>query len=290
MTTFGAGGAASFFARPGDRAQLAETLGLANEMKIPVLVLGGGSNLLIADAGVEAMVIKLSGAGEFGEIQVEDAATGRWRVGAAAGLQNLVMTAARAGRTGMECMAGIPGLVGGAAAMNAGGADGGIGEYIKSADLFEFSGGQHLLVPPELAFSYRNSTVRGRLAVAFDMVFPDADEPETLLARVREYRERKAATQPLGLRSAGCVFKNPAGASAGALLDAAGCKGMGEGNARVSERHANFIVAVGPVCARDIATLAVRMRETVWENAGVRLEPEIALWGNEPLFAALCAE
>lgn len=289
-TTFGVGGPARFFACPENAEQIAEAFATARGAKLPVITLGGGSNLLVADAGVEAMVVKLSGAGAFGSIRINAVDESRWSVGAAVGLQNLVAATIRSGRAGLESMAGIPGLVGGAVAMNAGASSGGVGQYVLGADVFDMeSGARRYLAPPELAFSYRKSTVRGLLAVTFDMALLETAEPEALLAAFREQRERKKMSQPLAVPSAGCVFKNPPGDTAGALLDAAGCKGMSEGNARVSELHANFIVIGGPACARDIATLALRMREAVWRSAGVRLELEIALWGNDPSFAALGA-
>ncbi len=278
LTTFRIGGAARFFSAPADEEEVAAALAFAKQRSLPVLVLGGGSNVLVSDSGVEAMVVSLSGEGAFGRISVEDAGDA-WRVGAAVPLPALVAETVRRGRAGLTALAGIPGRVGGAAAMNAGGSAGGValGTFIREAVAYTPEGERRVFAP---AFGYRQSDLGGMIAVSFRMRFPDADDPEQLAASLREFREKKAAAQPLGLPSAGCIFKNPPNTSAGRLLDEAGCKGMAEGGARVSDRHANFIVSEGAATSADIATLAARMRERVWEHAGVRLEREIKLWGE----------
>lgn len=287
LTTYGIGGPARWFATPSTRGEVEATLALAGELGVPALVLGGGSNLLIADAGVEAMVIRLADSGEFAAIDVVADDGLHWRVGAAASLQALVGRTAREGIAGLERMAGIPGRVGGAVAMNAGGADEGIGEFVIAADVYDIQGAHRIMERPELAFSYRNSGVRGMVALSFSLRFAEKGDSENLLARTRDYRERKRAAQPLSVPSAGCAFRNPPGKSAGALLDRAGCKGMREGGAEVSRLHANFIVNAGGASSGDVARLANRMRLAVWDKSGIGLEPELALWGGDPEFDRL---
>lgn len=284
LTTFRAGGPARFLSRPADEGEVAEAIAFARARSLPVLVLGGGSNLLVADGGVEAVVVALSDAGEFGKINIGE--DGLWRVGAAVSLSALVAATVREGRAGLCALSGIPGRVGGAVAMNAGGgADApSMGDVVREALAYALDGGRRVFAP---SFAYRRSDLGGMIALSFLLRFSGTEEPERLAASARAFREHKAATQPLGLPSAGCVFRNPPGASAGKLLDGAGCKGMAEGGARVSERHANFIVAGGGAKSGDIARLAARMRERVRERAGVRLEPEIRLWGEDPCFDAL---
>ncbi len=290
ITTFGIGGPARWLAEPATRRELADALALARELAAPVRMLGGGSNLLVADAGVSAMVVRLSSAGEFGEMGVDPSQPLSWRVGAAVGLQALVGAAARDGVAGLEPLAGIPGTVGGAAAMNAGGAEFGIGRFIAAAEVAGPDGEGRVMVPPELSFGYRKSPLAGLVAVELTFRFSEREDPGILVDRLREYRERKRASQPLAVPSAGCMFRNPPGDSAGALLDKAGCKGMREGGAEVSSIHANFIVNRGDATARDVATLAGRMRGAVFAKFGIRLEPEIALWGDEPAFVGLQGE
>lgn len=287
LTTFGIGGPARWFSAPSTREEVEDTLALASLLGVHVLVLGGGSNLLIADTGVEAMVMKLADGGEFSSIDV-DADDGLfWRVGAAVSLQALVGATARKGVEGLERMAGIPGRVGGAVAMNAGGAKEGIGGFVVAAEVCDFQGVRRNMEPPELAFSYRRSSVRGMIALGFSLRFAEKREPSRVMERMREYRERKRAAQPLAIPSAGCLFKNPMGDSAGALLDQAGCKGMREGDAEVSRVHANFVVNTGRCSSGDVARLAFRMRRAVWEKSGIDLEPEVATWGKDGAFDRL---
>lgn len=286
LTTFRVGGAARYLSAPVNEAEVVETLALAKELGLPVLVLGGGSNLLVADAGVKAMVVRLSDAGEFGTIEDWDCdGDGSvLRVGAAVALPVLLAETIRRGRAGLARMAGIPGRVGGAVAMNAGAGGaagaGGIGEFVLGALTYTAAGERRVLGAEELGFAYRQSALGGMAALSFCMYFPESGDPEELLRAAREFREKKKASQPLGVPSAGCVFKNPPNISAGALLDAAGCKGMSVGGARVSGEHANFIVTDGAATGADIAMLATLMRKKVLGHVGVRLEPEIVFWGN----------
>lgn len=286
LTTFGIGGPARYLAEPKNRRELTQALELAAKLGVRVKPLGGGSNLLAADSGVDAMVLRLAAGGEFSEIIRGNGRDALWRVGAAVPLSSLVAAAARAGVAGLEGLAGIPGSVGGAAKMNCGSAGGCIGEFIAEVETVYVSGAFRTLRPPELRFLYRGSTLTG-IAVNVAFHFREEGSPEQLLRDCRENRARKKVAQPLGFPSAGCVFKNPPGGSAGALLDMAGCKEMTEGGAMVSAIHANFIINQGGATARQVAVLAGRMREAVRLSAGIELEPEIDMWGDEPAFAQL---
>lgn len=287
MTTFGIGGPARYFSQPSSRDEVAETLAFAKRQGLTVLALGGGSNILAADSGVQAVVVKLA-AGEFSAVEAMEDDELVWRVGAAAPLQSLVQATTQRGVQGLETLAGIPGRVGGAVAMNSGGGGEPIGSYVETAEVYDLaSGAYRVLTGSELVFSYRRSNIKGMLAVAFTLVFSERADAEQLAARMRECRERKKAGQPLAVPSAGCVFKNPANDSAGSLLDLAGCKVMREGGAQVSGLHANFIVNHGHASSGDVARLAGRMRDAVYRHNGVVLEPEIMVWGDEPAFAEL---
>ncbi len=277
-TSFGIGGPARWFAEPATRDEVQETFALSRDWGVTLYILGGGSNLLVADDGVDGMVVRLAPGGEFGRVAGREDGL-FWSVGSAAPLAAFVRETVGAGVRGLESLAGIPGTVGGAVTMNSGAAAGGIGQYVTAADVVRFDGSTETLGRDGLNFDYRASAIADMLALRFDFSFTDRDDPFALRDSVRRHRERKRASQPLTIPSAGCVFKNPAGDSAGSLLDAAGCKGMREGDAVVSRVHANFVVNQSNATAADVFRLVVRMRETVWRRTGIVLEPEIRLWG-----------
>ncbi|MDR1520329.1 MAG: UDP-N-acetylmuramate dehydrogenase [Planctomycetota bacterium] len=287
LTTFSIGGPVRWLAEPANREELRIALALAGELGVEARPLGGGSNILAADAGFAGMAIRLSPEGEFGTLHPDPVSSLRWRAGAAVGLPALLLALADRGVAGAEFLAGIPGRLGGAAIMNAGGRDRGFGQFIAEVEVFSLAGGEQVLKGADLSFGYRRSSLAGGMAIGFVLVFPAADAPGAVRARMRDFLERKGRTQPLGQPSAGCVFRNPPGASAGALLDRAGCKKFREGGAGVSGRHANFIVNLGGAAARDAAVLARRMRLAAAADSGVWLEPEIVLWGDEPAFSFL---
>lgn len=286
LTTFRIGGPARWLAEPASRHELRQTLELAREWGTSLRILGGGSNLLVADSGMNAMVVRLAHEGEFSELNVNNEHPLVWRSGAAVPLQALVGATARQGVAGLESLASIPGSVGGAATMNAGASEGGLGRFVTEAEMFYPDGSSRMVPADELGFRYRGSDFGGGIAAAFVLMFKERGGPDDVLERMRGYRERKRAAQPLNLPSAGCIFKNPDKAAAGALLDAAGCKGMTEGAAEVSRLHANFIVNKGGAGSGDVAALAARMRKMVLDSSGILLEPEIALWGSDKAFEA----
>lgn len=281
-TTMRVGGPARWFAQPGTVEEVAATLNFAAKRSVPVLLLGGGSNLVVADAGVEAVVMRLRRDCEFGFVR-QEADPLVWTVGAAAPLPGLVTALQERGVAGLEHLAGIPGSAGGAAAMNAGSAEQGFGEVVMQARVMDSSGKEHIWTAKELAFGYRHSALSGGgvIALGFSLLLSGLEEPEELGRRARERRDAKTATQPLAFASAGCIFRNPHDTSAGRLLDEAGCKGMVEGGAEVSGLHANFIINAAGATARDVAVLAARMRDAVRQRCGVVLEPEITWWGEE---------
>lgn len=286
LTSFGIGGAARYFSEPASVDEVVQTYAFARRVGLPVLVMGGGSNLLVADAGVEAVVMRLD-AKAFGTVAPDLADSLVWRIGAAAPLPGVVEKAAGAGVAGLEFLAGIPGRIGGAAVMNAGGAGAGIGLRIEAAEGIDDRGKPFRLEGADLGFRYRGSALAGLAVLFLTVRLEGYDEPEAIYARLRRFRETKRAGQPIGAASAGCVFANPPGASAGLLLDQAGCKGMREGGAVVSTVHANFIVNDGSATSADVSRLAMRVREHVTAMTGIVLKCEIRLWGDEPEFAGL---
>lgn len=290
FTTFGIGGPARWFAQPADMDELLAALAFSQSRGLDARILGGGSNLLVADSGIDALAIRLSPGGFFADISRMGPDETRWRVGAAASLQALVGAAGRAGLAGMESLAGIPGSVGGAVAMNSGGKEGGIGRFVVGAECVSRTGHVQFFPASELGFRYRKSRLAGLGAIATGFVFEFAEraDPEDLLQHARRFAAAKKAAQPVDRRSAGCVFRNPPGESAGALLDRAGCKGLREGGAEVSGLHANFIVNSGGASAADVAKLAATMRARVEDAFAIALEPEIRFWGDFGGIAQFC--
>ncbi|MCE5340234.1 MAG: UDP-N-acetylmuramate dehydrogenase [Planctomycetaceae bacterium] len=273
MTWFGLGGKAEYFVRPANAEQLAEVVRRCGEHNVPLRVLGFGSNLLVRDEGVKGVVIKLDGE-EFCKVEPVD---GLFVAGGGADLSKLVLNCVRKGLGGLESLAGIPGSIGGAVRMNAGGNFGDIGAVIESVVLMDNQGKIFEKSRPELAFDYRHSNITTKIILAAKLKLVEAD-PNQLLRSVKEVWIYKKNTQPLNMKSAGCVFKNPRGMSAGAMIDRSGLKGTKVGGAMVSEKHANFIVAEKGCKSGDVISLIDTIKKKVKEKFDVALELEIEIW------------
>ncbi|MFH0911303.1 MAG: UDP-N-acetylmuramate dehydrogenase [Planctomycetota bacterium] len=273
-TTLCIGGEAEWFAEPRSPGEAAALLAAASNGQCPVRILGGGSNLLVADEGVEGLVLRL-GAERFREVRA-DAAAGLLHCRAGVPLGAAIQSAIRNGLAGLEPFAGIPGTVGGAVAMNAGGAHE-IGHLVKSIGGVDRRGRFAQLARRDLSLGYRRSGLDEILLldIAFQLVH---DESANIQARLRERLSAKEKTQPLKERSAGCIFRNPPAVSAGRLIEQAGCRGWEEGGAAVSGLHANFLVNRGGATSREMLRLIERVREAVLRTSGVALELEIKLW------------
>jgi UDP-N-acetylmuramate dehydrogenase len=275
-TTYATGGAAELLIVPASAEELARALEFCEAHGLPWRVLGAGSNLLVSDRGVAGVVFKLRGT-------LEELKAHGERVVAGAGLMlpRLVVAAAREGLSGLEYLAGIPGTVGGALAMNAGAHGHDIGGCVRSVTFWETGAGVRQLGREELGFAYRDSLLKHGRRVALGAEFELArGERGAIEGVMSELLARRKATQPIGERSAGCVFRNPPGAFAGALIERAGLKGTRLGGAEISTRHANFIVNTGGATAADIKALMELVRERVRETAGVELAPEITIWDD----------
>ena len=272
-TWLGIGGPAQYLIEPTDVEQLAEVLRRCQDNEVPVRVLGGGANLLVDDSGIRGAVIKLAG-DEFSRVEMD---ADRVKVGAAADLSRLVLHCVREGVSGLECLTGIPGTVGGAIKMNAGGAFGDVGNVVESVTLMDVDGVPFTRMRGELAFGYRSTDISAK--VILDAQFRTAeDDPHRILNQVKQIWIYKKNSQPLGHGNAGCVFKNPRGVSAGALIDKAGMKGKTVGGAKVSEKHANFIVADKNARASDVLKLINEIREAVYKRNEIYLELELEVW------------
>lgn len=269
MTWFRVGGPAEVLFRPADPDDLAAFLS-AKPADVPVTVLGVASNTLIRDGGVPGVVVRL-GRG-FTSISVEgDVVT----AGAGALCLNVAMTAARHERAGLEFLSGIPGSVGGALRMNAGAYGGEVKDVLIEADLLDPRGRQHRVGLAELDLGYRRSAIaEGWIALGCRMRTVPGPAA-AIRARITEIAAAREASQPLRTRTGGSTFKNPPGARAWELIDAAGCRGLAVGGAQVSEKHCNFLVNTGDATAADLEALGEEVRRRVLAASGIELEWEI---------------
>ena len=245
----------------------------------PLTMLGLGSNLLVRDGGVSGTLLKLAPAAG----RIEMLSRTRLQVQAGAACPKLARQAIAAGLAGCEFLAGIPGSVGGALAMNAGCYGSTIWQSVMSVDVLSEAGRLASLAPADFEVGYRRVARGGggqMLFAAAELEFV-ADEDGRARQRMEEMLARRARSQPIGTANAGSVFTNPPGASAGRLLAEAGMRGVSVGGARVSRRHANFIVNENDASAADIETLIGMMQEAVFDSSDIRLYPEVRIIGEE---------
>ncbi len=278
LTTVRTGGAAELFARPGSLEELERLLAWADGQRLEVGVVGSGSNLLVADAGVRGLVLKLDK--ELSTIELQQT---RIRCGGGARLPAVSARAAQAGLSGIEFGVNIPGTVGGAVRMNANAYGGELARVLEWVDVVGPAGTERR-VPHELGFAYRRSSLRPGEVVArasFALHEAPSDEVKATLA---DMRARRKAAQPSGIKTFGSTFKNPSdpraeGRSAGQLLDAAGCRGLRIGGAGFSAKHANFVENHGEASTADVIAVMAEGRRRVQERFGVALEPEVQVLG-----------
>ena len=269
-TTWRIGGAARFFAEVEDVAALAGLFRWAAAEGLPAIPLGKGSNVLVPDEGLDAVVFVL--AGELAAVTVEAPLV---RAGGGASLMSLAVTARNAGLAGTEELSGIPSSVGGAVRINAGAYGTEIFDLLEEVTVVSRAGEVRGVAAGAISHGYRWSALcEGDDVVAAATIRLRVSRREEIDARLAEVRERRRKALPAG-PNAGSVFKNPPGDHAGRLLEACGLKGLRVGGAEVSERHANVIVNVGGATAADVKELMARMRDAVREKLGVELSPEV---------------
>lgn len=288
-TTYRVGGSAAVLVTPDSVAALCEALDVLAECGVEVAVVGGGSNLLVSDAGFDGAVVKL-GEG-FQDLEVDGT---RIRAGGALALARVVGAARDHGLTGLEYAHGIPGTVGGAIAMNAGSRDEWIGSMVRSVtyvvrpDAPSDSGdsGAHVPTSPVTVFrdsvewGYRSTSIRDRAVVTEVILELAHGDREAIGATMAAAAAKRRTTQPMGLPNAGSVFRNPPVDSAGRLIEASGLKGHRIGGAEVSTVHANFIVTHPGATASDVHGLMQHVQREVVEHFGVELTPEIRFLGR----------
>lgn len=267
------GGPAQYLIQPRNPDELISVIQCCQENDLPVRVLGGGSNLVVHDEGVSGVVLRIAGEG-FSEVEFDGNTV---RAGAGVSLAHLISLCVNQGLGGLEVCAGIPGTLGGALHGNAGGRNGDIGQFVSAVNVVTSQGERFTRKNDELSFAYRFSSINELAILDCEFELATAD-PEVITQRMRQFWIMKKATQPLSFQSAGCIFKNPRGLSAGALIEQAGLKGTRIGGAEISDRHANFIVTDPEATADDVLRLIDLSRSKVAEQFGVDLEVEIEIW------------
>jgi UDP-N-acetylmuramate dehydrogenase len=274
-TSLRIGGPADIFVVPQDVDDIRHALAFADREQLPVVVVGGGNNLLVRDRGVRGVVLKLEGCLGRSEFHGEEAVAG-----AGAGLSALIREAAALNLGGIECLAGIPATIGGALAMNAGTPDGLIGDFVSAAYFLYPDGTLGEYKPNAGAFTYRafhfppGAVLIGCRLQLTRRSFSDIQKD------IKQRLKVKKATQPLALASAGCVWKNPPGEVAGKMIERVGLKGKRINGAEISTKHSNFIVNRGGASAVDVQALMDLTRERVNGHFGIALETEIRIIGE----------
>jgi UDP-N-acetylmuramate dehydrogenase len=279
LTTVRTGGAAEMFARPESDGELVEVLAWAAGADVPVEVVGSGSNLLVADAGVRGLVLKL--AGELTELERDGE---RVICGGGVRLPSAAAKTAGWGLSGLEFGVNIPGTAGGAVRMNANAYGGELARVLEWVEVCTAAGVDRR-EPGSLGFAYRRSALRpGEVVSRASFALAGAD-PAAVKATLADMRSRRREAQPSGIKTFGSTFKNPddpraEGRTAGQLLEAAGCAGLTVGGARLSAKHANFVENAGDATTADVLAVMAAARRRVHERFGVVLEPEVQVLGE----------
>jgi UDP-N-acetylmuramate dehydrogenase len=274
-TSMGVGGPAALMAFPRTSGELQTALRLRAELGVPHRVMGGGSNLVVVDEGLDELIVNTETLR-----RTELAEDGTLEAEAGANLINTVAKCCRAGWRGIESAVGIPGSLGGAAVMNAGAYGFSISDVLSEIVVFD-ERGERCQPPEGWRFHYRGSSIPEGAAVASLKLRLRKDDPESLRRETQQLTARRVASQPGG-RNAGCVFKNPPATSAGRLIDELGLKGLRRGAALVSPRHANFVVNEGGASAADVLALVEVVHQRVLAETGTDLELEVKVWRPRP--------
>ena len=278
-TTLRIGGPADALALPDSTVSLKDLITGAASKGVPVMPVGGGSNLLVRDGGIDGIVVSLAFMNRILIIEEKDERI-RLFVEAGSPLQKLVNFARESGYRGVEGLAGIPGLVGGAVRGNAGSFGYVAADVIESVTIMKGEGALVVLKGEDLRFGYRSAAIPDDSFILSANVMLEKDDRLAVSTRVKGFLQKKLLQQPVSAWSAGCVYRNPAGMPAGKLIDEARCKGMRRGGIEVSELHANFFVNTGGGTASDFLALMEDVRERVRKVFGHELEPEIRIVGR----------
>ncbi|MEE2655502.1 MAG: UDP-N-acetylmuramate dehydrogenase [Pseudomonadota bacterium] len=273
LTWFRVGGKAEVLFEPADQADLQEFLSNLDG-KIKVTVIGNASNIIVRDGGIPGITIRLGRS--FSDIVVNEAT-----ITAYAGAMDIKTSreARNYGIGGLEFLSGIPGSIGGAIRMNAGAYDGQIKDVLVEATAIDRQGNLRRVTPPDLGFTYRNSSAPNDWIFISALLKGRPEQPSKISARMLQILENRNLSQPIKERTGGSTFKNPEGLKAWQLIDSAGCRGLRKGGAQVSTRHCNFLINTGKATATDIENLGLEVHRRVKDETGVDLEWEIKRMG-----------
>lgn len=274
-TSFRIGGGAEVMAFPKSREELAKLLKASALLDCKTAILGAGTNVLAPDEGMKGLVICLKDCLD-GMEQLDETSI---RVMAGVTMSRAAVFAANLGLSGMEFAHGIPGSVGGGVYMNAGAYGGEICQICERVEVMDRAGNLRFLSKEEMQFSYRHSILEetGDIVISADFCLTKGNTEE-IKARMKELIGKRSASQPLDLPSAGSAYKRPVGGYAAALIDGAGLKGYQVGGAAISTKHAGFAVNMGGATAADVRKLLQEVSDKVFENSGIRIEPEVRIW------------
>ena len=274
-TSFRIGGPAEVMVFPKNREELSAVLKLSALLDLKPAILGAGTNVLAPDEGIPGLTVCLKdclgGMEQLDETHI--------RVMAGVTMTRAAVFAANLGLSGLEFAHGIPGTVGGGVYMNAGAYGGEICQVCTAVDVMDMDGNVRTFSNEQMGFAYRHSILEdaGGIVLSADFALTTAS-PEEIKGKMKELMNKRSASQPLDLPSAGSAFKRPVGGYAAALIDQAGLKGYRVGDAAVSEKHAGFAVNLGNATAADVTNLLAQVSDIVFEKSGIRLEPEVRIW------------
>ncbi len=278
-TSFRIGGPADVLVEPNSLEELQTLIRLVTEERGPVFLLGGGTNVLISDNGIRGVVIRLGRGFDYTEWQ-EQLGSALVTVGAGRSLGRFVREAARKEYSGVEFAEGIPGTVGGGLLMNAGAFGGELSNVVQAVTGVNAAGQRVRLPGADLGFAYRKTALPEQFIVGEVEFHLSRKNQTSIAASLGRTREKRRRAQPHGYPNAGSIFKNPPGMYAGHVIEAVGCKGSCKGPAKISDRHANFIVNTGGATATQVWQLMEHVQRVVWQEKQVWLEPEIRRVGE----------
>lgn len=272
-TTFRIGGPAKFFIEARDIDELKLILSKVKKYNMPLLVIGRGSNILVSDKGVKAVVLQLNSPA-FKKVRFNK---NHLEAGSAITLSQILKETEERGLSGLEFLAGIPGTVGGALIMNAGIPGRNIGDLVREVKVMDYNGNIKNLKIKDIKFGYRISSLSKYIILKARFKLMKKNRQE-IRNKISEYIAYRKLTQDLSRPSAGCIFKNPKGKSAGRLIDLCGLKGRSIGGASISKKHANFILNKGNARAEDVLKLMSLIKKRVKQKFDIALNPEIKIW------------
>lgn len=279
-TSLGVGGRADALAFPQDEEEVRDILQFAKEKAIPRYILGRGTNVIVRDGGLRGIVISLCRG--FRRLRIAGREQEKVLVSAEAGitLSNVVRFTEKRNLTGLEAFTGIPGTVGGALAMNAGAFGSEMRNVVRSVAMMHGTGSVTVKQRKQLRFGYRNLVLPKGSIILRGILEVEAAEGEEIAAKLKRVQRLRTQSQPWNRATAGSIFKNPRGTSAGQLIDELGLKGYRIGGARISKKHGNFIVNEGKATAAEVLALMTFIGNEVYERRGIRLTPEVHVIGE----------